>query len=207
MADATVGDIFTVIFKGTIAGQTILSTFAYKVLTLDGNPTVASIYDGMHTALDTAVGGLRDRFLDLCPDNYFSVSSIFQKVATIRVASKTFETVLPGNYGFTAATANLAGVITRRGEFANRRNVSSLHVPYPDQETGLTGGLVTTNWRTVASALETAMKAPITLAPSATTMQPVIYNRLGSPNNAPIVTTVSNQQLRVMRRRTVGLGI
>jgi hypothetical protein len=207
MADTTVGDIYLCTFRGSLAAQTILNTFAYRVATVDGNPTVSQIYDGLNAALDVAVNGLRSKFLDLMPSNYTSVSSIYQKIAPVRVASKTYEITSPGNFGFTAATANLAGTITRRGEFANRRNVSSLHLPYADQETGLVNGLVSANWRVVASALETSMRTPVVLAPTSTTMQPVIYNRGAVPNFSPIVTTFSNTQLRVMRRRTVGLGI
>jgi hypothetical protein len=207
MADANVGDIYTVTFRSTLAGQTVLSLFSYRLTTMDGAPTVDSIYNGLNTVLVGTASRLKDRYRDLIPSNMIIVDARYQRVASQRIDAKLFSINQLGNYGFDATTANLAGVIMRRGELANRKNVSTLHVPYPDKETGLGGGLVTTNWKTVASALQTQLLATVTIPTTTTVLTPCIFNRGSVPNFATLTRTEAKDQLRVMRRRTVGLGI
>lgn len=208
MAEAAVGDIYFVTYKGLLSAQTILNTFAYRLQAIDGNPTVETIYDGMDQLLNATAGELKDKLADCLPDDYDFVEARIQKVAPQRMDAKVYDLApAGGNFGFAASTANLAGVILRRGEVATRKAQSTLHLPYADKETGLANGLVSANYKTVAGALATYLKADITLPTTTNTLRPVIYNRTSSPNFTAITRTEVMPTLRVMRRRTVGLGI
>jgi len=208
MADANVGDIYALTYRGTLAAQTIMSTFAYRLQSLDGTPTVVTIYDFMDTLFNDTASNLKDLLQDVLPDNYLFVDCRIQRVATQRIDAKIYDlTPAGGNFGFDATTANLAGVILRRGEVATRKSQSTLHLPYADKETGLANGLVSASYKTVAGALATYIKADKTLPTTTMVIRPVVYNRGSSPNFTAITRTAVQDTLRVMRRRTVGLGI
>lgn len=211
MALTGVNDKYLVTYRGSLCGQTLLSTFWYSLTAAGPIANVDNAYDALLAGM-TIAGGLKDDFLGVCPNNYTLDEVWIQKVYDARVMKKVYALALAGSHGVDAPTANLAAVITRRGELANRRNVSTLHCPLPDASIVCTDGLITdAGYKTDLGDLAAEIKKDITPpAPWAgSTFKPVVFQPGPPPGPMTnyIVQTVISPQARVMRRRTVGLGI
>lgn len=211
MAAPAVGQFYLVTIEGRLANQTTLSTFWYRLAVLGNESNVEQVYSDMNDVIQDA-DGLADLFARCCPDDWVSPRVWIQCIAPTRLASHKF---VNGDVGgdLTAFTANTDAVILRRGEVANRRNVSTLHVPIAVNDTNCDDGvLLVTGVKPKLLELAAQMLVPIALpgiVPGR--MDPVVYNPKPKPplvpSHALIVSTVVEDTVRVMTRRTVGRGI
>lgn len=188
--------------------QHLMSTFVYGVSSLTPPVTQAQAFAVLHTKV-TGVGGLITTYRNvLCPE--FLVSSVwYQVISPSRYAKYEFTSGLGlGTFAAGAASsANQAAVILRRGDGASRKQISTLHVPIGQdsdcQANGGIGGGIETPLDTLASQL----KDSITTATTVIQFDPVINNGPNATDFTPITITSVKPWVRVMRRRTVGLGI
>lgn len=199
-----VGDIIQVTFLGLWHSQQVQNTFRYQVFGLVGSPTVTTVAAQLE-ALLTSVGNLEQLFLALCPPQYALSGIRIQTIVPTRVAASVFTSASVGTFGFGSSTANLAGVITRRGALANKHNVGSIHVPYPNLDTGITNGKVSTGWVTAGLSLAGFMVTNLTVS-GGTQMAPVLSWGKAIINTTQIDDAFVQATLRTMRRRTVGVG-
>lgn len=211
MAAPAIGQLYLVTFEGRLAGQTTLSTFWYRLDALGNALSVEALYGDMNDVIQDA-DGLADLFARCCPDDWAFPNVWIQCVAPVRYAKHIFTNGDIGGDG-PALTANVDAVILRRGELANRRNVSTLHVPLAlTDSNALDGVLLNAGVKPKLVELAAKMLEPIPL-PGSTPgrMIPVIYNPLPKPPlpkaSYPIVSTAVEETVRVMTRRTVGRGI
>jgi hypothetical protein len=98
-------------------------------------------------------------------------------------------------------------VITRVCEFSGRAFVGGLHVgPIPQDAPTQINGLIAAAYVTKLQTMATAMVAPINGTIAATfTALPCLYHRK-TANVTPLSSAFPQATLRVMRRRTLGLG-
>jgi len=152
------------------------------------------------------VGGVGDKFIALMPTNYTLIRWSAQVISATRYARVDGPILnAAGDSGAISSSPNIACVITRRGVLANRRSVGSLHLPYPDAETEATTGIVPAGFLSGMQDLCTQMLNNQTLAPSTVVFSPVLYHKTGL-NFTDLVAAFPQRTIRVMRRRTVGVG-
>lgn len=208
MAEALVNQIYLVTLKGTLNQQTIMNTFHYRIFNMPaGGQTVAQVYVHLEDYFEAA-GGIIEKYLACLPTNYSLDVMWVQCVGpTERYVKTTALQGLDGTGVGEARTSNLAGVITRTTEKSGRSQVSALHLPIGGDDTWLAGGSLQPAVRLAMAALCTELVKD-TGDPPNLVLDPVIYH--GPPPFAAadfIVKAVPQDTARVMRRRTVGLGI
>lgn len=199
------GDVMLVTFFGNLAGSTVLNTFHYAASTVVGAPTPAAYAAEVLAKLQT-VNNLRDRFLGCCPPAYTMNELWVQFISSSRFRKLVGTINLPGTFAQDANTANLAGVITRTGSAARKDNIGSIHVPYPNLDPGVSGGITSAAWQAEAVLLAAVVDDVQTLA-TLGDITPVLFKGPPNTNAVPITDAFVQATLRVMRRRTKGLGI
>lgn len=198
------GDRFLVTFRGRAFGQDVLNTFWYGVSAVSGTPSEIAFSNAMHSQIILG-GGMKDTFLDLMPTQYVLQQIWIQKVDPLRNVAAKYNEANTGTFAEDASTANLAGVITRRGGLAKRTNLSSLHLMYPNLDAGILSGSVSVAWNTAATAFLPFLTTSI-LVGALGTVIPVIRNGPGTTQVSPIESAFVQTTIRVMRRRTLLVG-
>lgn len=206
VAPAAAGQKYLVTFYGSCFGQNILNTFVYHLKTLGTLDTHTVAEDTLHEIL-IQPNGLMERFINASVPSYILHAIKIQCIYPTRLAPATFPKTELGGYITDTESANLAGVITRRGDLANRSNVGSLHIVAPMGVAGVVNGQVTAEWKTALDLLAEQVEQVYNEIVFNSTWEPVLFNK-----NAPsVVTKVTDAfpqiTARTMRRRTVGLGI
>lgn len=205
MATVGAGDVLLVSFYGKLFNQTLINTFHYGVSIVAGDPLAKTFCDEVNAKL-TGVSSLASKFLACCPAQYTLTFVRVQVIKPLRLAAFQYSNGTGGTSTLDTTTANLAGVVTRRGDLGNRKNVGSLHVPYPSSDAGVTAGTISTDMKTALGALGAVIIAGQQLA-TVGTIVPVIFNGPTKADVSPISTYIVQDTLRTMRRRNIGLGI
>lgn len=202
---AVIGDKYLLTFVGELHGQTIMNTWWYKLKTMVGAPTKGAV------ALDLAVrvsaaGQMRDAFLGACPGGYTLNEIWSQPIYPTRFAKQILTPALAGTSTFASEAQNLAAVITRRGVPAARWAISSLHVPSPTVAAWVLSGSLTAAAKAVLTTLATFCSDPVTTL-AGHVLTPVIPRGPAAGDGVDIEQAFVQTSVRVMRRRTKGLGI
>lgn len=205
------GDLIQITLLGYWNQQAIMLTHHLKVRTPpSGGQTTSQALQSLLTAIaGETPGTLARTYLECLPDNYTMRIRSAQKIYPTREVMQSQSDALVGLWeSGTALTGQLAGVITLRTEKAGRSQVSNKHIgPAPDD--GILNGQTTAAWRVPLDNLANALETAITAANGAI-YDPCIYHRGGDGAAAKsdlITSYVLQPTARVMRRRTVGLGI
>lgn len=205
MAAVNIGDKILITFSGSLFAQRILNTFWYQVSALTGTPNTTSFGTALNTAI-TGAATLKTAFLDCCPDNYNLDQTWIQFIDPVRVVKSVFNDNLPGTWGADTDTANVAGVITRRGNLAGRKRVGSLHVPISSDPTAITDGILVPGL--LARMATLASELPIALGVgSLGQVNPILRNGPLTTDVTLIDSAFTHNEVRTMRRRTLGRGI
>jgi len=202
---ATVGSKYLLTLVGRLAGQTIMSTFWYRLKTAVDLPTHGDICTGILTRIADG-GAMREKYLACCPGNYTMIANWCQPIDIFRYAKFNVVTDLAGTSTFAADTPNVAQVILRRGVEAERRAVSKLHVPSPTLDGWIDNGLLTADALLALQALADKLPLELTL-PGGHVVQPIIRNGILPEQHRVIGDALAMTTVRVMTRRTVGRGI
>lgn len=204
--NASLFGIWLVTFYGTCHGQRILNTFHYRINAMSGTPTVEDVANAMYTEM-TDTGKLVEDFLAVMPQNYTLSQVWIQQLTALRSAKQIYANGTIGSLAVDAVTANVATVITRRGAGGTRRDVGSLHLLVPPTSTYLVDGEITSTYATAVAPLVTQVQQAITVLSGGVSFGPVLYHPGQTPNYTPIDAAFIQDSARVMRRRTLGLGI
>jgi len=203
MANLALLDKVLVTFRGTLLEQRVANTFKYVVIEAPGVLVEqVTAFNALYSAMD-AVNKLIQDFLVNCPDNYALNEVWFQVVSPTRFAAIKIFADQGGNSGADALTANLAAVVTRRGELANRRNISSLHVPAPTDILFINNGNLTASYQ--SSMLLLANELTVEYTASGYKFSPSIWGE-SITDPVPITQAELQPTARVMRRRTLRVG-
>jgi len=205
MAAVNLGDKILVTFYGELLNQRIINTFWYQVSALTGSPNTATFATALIAQIKTA-GGLRDSFVDVAPQNYGLGQIWAQFIEPTRVVKVIDNTADAGNWPVDADTANVAAVITRRGDLAGRKHVGSLHVPISTDPTAIIAGSLSAALKVKTDALATDIASAQVLA-GLGTCNPILRNGPLTTDVTVINNAFSQTTVRTMRRRTVGRGI
>jgi len=205
MAAVNLGDKILVTFVGELLGQRIMNTFWYQVSAITGTPNTATFGSALITQIKTA-GGLMDSYLDCIAQNQ-SLDQIWaQFIEPTRVVKSINLPAEAGTWPVDADTANISGVVTRRGDLAGRKNIGSVHVPVSTDPTAIIAGSLSAALKAKFDAFATDVGSVQTLA-GIGSCNPIIRNGPLTTDVTVITSTVAQTTVRTMRRRTLSVGI
>ncbi len=207
-------DILELKVNGSLFGQKMINVFHYRLVNLPTDPdyfnTLTAFLSGMSTA------SFKSTFLACCPSDYTLVNMTAQRVSPERDVYEIQYFLVPG----TGAAANPAqdanAVITKQtdhvgqhvaGVITNKGGTGSVHMPGIPSTAGA-AGLITAGYSTTLDVFGAAMIAPYSPI-SGGDWQPCIWHRKDTPqpSSHDLRTFTTQQEIRIMRRRTVGQGI
>lgn len=214
MAGLFAGDIVQISLRGRIFGQRILLTRFYKVTVpsdaaLTVEQELAGLLAGINATIPAGGNELVSKYLTVMPNNY-SLETIRaqlvwpnRSVLVEQIADQTGQSL------GAATVSNTAVVITMRTAKAGRNQVSNVHIGPVDNEV-YSAGFVTGPAKPSYNLLGVRLAIPLTSQNiGGCTTVPVIYHagqELPQLISDDIRTHVLQDTIRVMRRRTVGLG-
>jgi len=209
MASA-INDRFRVAVVGSCFGQRIMLTHCYAITsqTIGASDAVAT------TALldQLRAGGGADiweaLYLDCLPAEYQLDYWYVQKDAPVRVRAAKVTRAVPGTHANPVLTANLAATITFNANLAGRPNLSTKHIgPLPDGAGVTADGEILAAYDTKLSALANGMMTQITAGIGGIVFDAVIPHPAPAGSWTLIAGQSRGTTVRVMRRRTVRVGI
>lgn len=203
-----VNDIVQVSYRLTALAQKCLFFMNYKVISTDSTGTVLGDQQAISNKFaTTTTPNLLFYYLRCLSANVTILAVRAQSVRPVRFATSETLVGTNGTYGgANVSTCNLAAVISRASQFAGRSQISNSHVG-PISEGAYTTGLITSAYKTLLSDLAAVMLADQFTTTPSIGLRPVILHKLGStPFSDPVVSYKIGDSVRVMRRRTLGVG-
>jgi hypothetical protein len=206
MAGLNVGDIVSVTYWGTLFSQRVMNVLHYRVTVDSTDPT----YVGAAAALAFAMGsgavspGLA--MLAAQGPQYTLDEIRVQKVNGLRERYVSASFGLPGTHADDVTSPNVSAVLLKKSASVSRRGLGTFHLP-GIPETGYAAGYLTPAYQILINAIGARLLNPVTPVLEALVVQPVIWTPTGDPIYYPVIGTTLVTTLRIMRRRTVGLGI
>jgi hypothetical protein len=193
-------------FKGTLIGQTILNTFPLTVISVTGTPEVNDCLDALEAKIAGA-GDLKTAYLNAVADNYTLDEIWLQVIFATRYRKKVYTIAAGGNSGANSLTPNVAGVLTRAGDQANKHNIGAIHLPIGTDDTSIVNGKLQATQKGLLNTVGTKCRGTVSTSSPAVTYAYSLFQH--DPAGLPsfVTTTFAQETARVMRRRTVGLGI
>jgi hypothetical protein len=208
--------VCSVTMKSDLFNQQVMNVFHY-MLDLPGGTLAdgGSFLDSFNARLVAA--GFNDSYTDCLPAQCVTITQDLQWINPDRFVKKTYDVNPAGSFGNTTIS-NIAGILMLRGDIAGKSSIGVKHLPGLGG-TNVVDGKISAAYKAQLTAFGTLALAPVTVG--ARTMTPIIFglpfpayvNKKGKAIPAKPLTkrfvtqfTVEDTS-RVMRRRTVGLGI
>lgn len=203
----SVGSVVYVQYSGRMFNQTIINGFHYATGTADPTTSLLDDLQGVVDYFNSAtIGDPLIPYLGCMPENYFLGRVSAQQVYPVRSRVVAAFTDQQGTRP-TANTANQAAVVTYQTDLGGRDQISSNHFPMSDQDS--VAGLVQAGLKTNIDLFAEIRRTFFSPVGSQASLNPCIYHR--GPNANPkfhlITAHVVQNTSRVMRRRTVGVGV
>lgn len=205
------GDLIQLTFVGRWQQQVIMLTTHYKCRTPpDGSMTTGLALSNLIDFVDPAgANSLGDVYIKCLPENYTLREIWAQKIYPAREVKIQRPVSYAGLWATAdAETGNVDAVVTLRTTKAGRSQVGNKHIgPMPAD--GYTSGLISAAMVIAMTTLAEGLILSLSPA-TAGVYDPCIYHRGGdgAAAKSDLVASYAVQTTaRVMRRRTVGLGI
>lgn len=203
-------DIILATFEGTCVGQRIMLTHTYRVASITAPPfderTVCE-----NIAERMSAGGaniIEGPLLNAMPSNYTLTGIHVQKIWPVRFRRFSLPLAAAGAIANAALSANVSTCLSMHSDEAGRSQVANKHVgPLATAVGWYTGGELTAGYKAVLDALGAALLSDITAAGWYNIVPTIFHRGDVVPKWNDIVGLVREDTVRVMRRRTVGLGI
>lgn len=204
-----VGSVWEVTLKSTVAGQKCLNVLHYVVETESSETSIVA--ESLQLAEAIGAGGaVGPAFEDCLAQNETFDEIVAQCVKDTlgtRYARQVLDVENPGGFAADCTTPNVSAVITKRTSFSGRWAVGSFHMPGVPA-TAYVGGMITDATYLGALGVLAAELVQNQTTTSGGEYTPVIYHPDGAHGGFTLLLATEVQEvLRVMRRRTVGLGI
>lgn len=203
-----INSIVELSFRGTLFNQTMLTVRHYQSSNNQSGVTVADDLNAFLDAVDN--GGPNDLvtpYLNCCGPEYVLDEIRAQVVKTLRSVPRPRTVGAAGTFGSVITAQNVSGVITLTTSKAGRSQIGRVHMPALPIE-AYSGGNITGPYSTLLNTLGGELLRTVTVALGGGAYIPVLYHRtLPIPQAGDLIETRTIQTtLRVMRRRTVGVG-
>lgn len=197
------GTIWQMTFKYNMSGQVLLNTFFYKQTGgVPDYPTFVTTWD----TWNLAVGHMVDALLPCISAAVTLDAIIYQPIRTTRYRPITVAHALNGSQNGQEVPQNISQVVTRAGVLANKHNVGAIHLP-PCQADQIINGTLDVGQINLLRTFASKVIQQAAPGGGGVTLDPVLISR--NVVLAPQLITIAFPQdtIRVMRRRTVRLGI
>jgi hypothetical protein len=153
-------------------------------------------------------GQLLTRYIAALPSNWFYTDTWYQIIEPMRHRKvQQLGALGPGGSGAEALTQNVSAAITRVGDLAGRRYIGGIRIPLGTDLPAIDGGKTTAGQETLLRNLADAMKLNVITSGFVATFRPQVGVTRGGVPSVDLEDAFPQQTVRVMRRRTVGLGI
>jgi len=199
-------------FLGTLCGQRTMNTFAYRVSRVEGANVDADVAVEALLA-DTQFTDLVASFVACTPTNYTldAIEWQYRKPNGFLYAKQRIDQGTAGTRG-AATTANIQASITRRPLIADRVGVGGIRLPISNTDVNASNGLITQALKDLLNVVALDMSEEILTVPvedvfvdwKPCTIRHVIGTGFV---HTDVAEAFVQDQVRVLRRRTVGLGI
>jgi len=209
--------IVQVTTRSSLFGQTVMNTWTWRWLA-GGTPITdgASALDDFEALLEA--NGWRDSYQAMLPSQCLNGFADIQWIYPTRFRKRTYVFFPSGNAVANTTISNCAAAMEFTADVATRRAQSVKHIPGMGGENSVTGLLDPVTLGTMDDFIALHL---ITLTFAGGQLQPVIYGRARPSytdrhgvvhpalpvSTLPITGGAPQPTLRVMRRRTVGVGI
>jgi len=202
-----VNDIVQMTVFGEKDGQTILNVFHFRCTIAPSTGTPAdNLTNFINELWEIDVGAWEIAWTAVHPVDYNLRGVRAQKVNAPRGAYVEQLLIDNGEIAVNPTqTANLTWVFVKQSEFAGRRGKGTTHMLLPSYD-WMENGSLTIEGGTARLDLTGLVPNTVVLT-SGGTYEPVIYHPNFSPNFHRITHCTTKQEIRTMRRRTVGRGI
>lgn len=199
------GDRVLVSFTGTLLGQRIINTFLYRLESVPAETDYDATMDLFFAELNDAAGMI-PAWLDCLPENITNTQAWLQVIRPARLRRKIY-TVVGGGGRSIAQTSNIQASITRQGELAGRRSIGGVRIPLNDTGLDYENGVLGLAMKNALQALADEMIETLEVGPGAIRFIPQVGTPKPPLNSFDLKDTFVQDTVRVLRRRTVGLGI
>lgn len=188
----------------TYLGEQIIYTFHYYLSDATGYPDGPAAIRSLATSFNNAIWTNHIKNLS---NGFFNLR--YTKVQIVHPTLRVFEDVIVNENGDHATgdplPPNTAFTIARRGSIAGRGRNSSLHLAGWSTDQLDTGGIDAGVIISLNALADEMKNERITLI-GPTVWKPIIWGKLYPAARNEIRSAAANPQVRVQRRRTVGLG-
>jgi len=202
-------DIVQATFRYRFAGQEMIWVMNYRIFSTSSTQSViedlGTIGDKLKT---TTTPNLLFYWLRVIPTNVVLHEVRTQRVRPTRSIFVQRLVNEPGtNAGGNASASNIAAVTTRKTELGGRKDISNSHIG-PIGPTQIVDGKLTAAFLVIMTDLAAAMSEDQFIATPSISLRPVVLHKLGAvPPWGDVAVFSVGDTGRVMRRRTVGVGI
>lgn len=196
--------LFTIV--GRLCGQRTMNTFLYRVSACEADTEQSDFFTALNASMNAA-GGVAQRMKGCCPANWRHVESWYQVISPVRFRKLAYPVDAAGLFASTALTPNVQASITRTGDRSGRKYIGGTRIPIGSDSFSTADGMITPELKAALTALTDSMKLNIITAGTVATYIP----QLGIPKppalSYDLYDCFAQDTTRVIRRRTVGLGI
>lgn len=201
-----VGDVVALTYQATYANQQVRYALHYRVSTAGSSTTPELDLDAMAANFASTIGNTLTSTLQAAhiPDfNFDAVSA--QRIFPVRTIRMNVLSSFPGTNVDSGLPPNTAAVITKRTLTPGRQGLGSLHLSGTGQSNAVNG-----EWTslTIYQNVATQLIATRTIPAVTMTVEPGLSNPVFPPQFfSRLFDCVPQRTIRVMRRRTVRVGI
>lgn len=202
-----VGTIIEVTQLTRLCGQTCMNVYHYAVNIASSTPNgVNELTDFLNQHWNAGPGTISEAFLSVIPVSAEVFASYAQAVFPVRARKVVINQAHVGQRDV-ANQANVQASVTLTADLAGRRYIGGKRVPMTPLDS-LDGNLIAT-YVPVLLLYAVACAEPLAVAIGGGEYVPVIYHRPPAPppQFSLITDAFVQPTTRVIRRRTVGLGI
>lgn len=205
-----VGNIVAVSFVGEVLGQRTINTIHLRRASpVDPAKTVLQDLDDITFHMQPDGGGadwLETDFRACCAQNWDLLEIVAQQLTPVRSVKRVRVEAVQGTWPSDCEASNLAAVISKRTNFGGRDQVGRIHLPgFPHNAAA--DGLVSSGLLTELNDLCAALDADYVVPVTGVSYNNCLYHKGESPDFDIVTEHFPQTTIRVMRRRTVGLGI
>jgi len=208
LGNLTAGDVVSLTVYHTLCNQTCLNVLHYQAFDVTAGIDRWAAYASLYTEW-SAVASVRERMLAVEGDNVTMERVRLQFLTPTRKLYRDFTINAGGTAGDgISSTANVAASILKQGDGSGRQFVGRLQVVGPPTASQ-NNGVWNVGYMADLEALALELKQDLVVAGVAT-FRPVLIGQAAGeavPHVHNVVECWPQNTVRVMRRRTVGLGI
>jgi len=202
---APVGAIFLSTMRYQHAGQILRNQFHWRLEANQNTRPVNVVCDALDAEMNK-LNGIFKKMQVIRESGCVLLDTAHQMIRPARYAGVGYAKNVAGDVlTIGISVTQLAAVLVRRSVNATRRGLSRIHMPIAADPGVIDNGVLSATTLTTMGEIGNAILNTTTLGDGMSVL-PIVFNPGADPEYAYIQTFAVQNQVRVVRRRTVGLG-